>query len=269
MTMRWEDERYVRIYTRDTVDWLGLSFLAQGLFCLLLRKVDRAGILPLGKHGKKSVAVAIGHGHQWGMLAEPLEELLHDGCVRIDEDHLLVPNFIEAQEAIQSDAARKRAQRERARASVTKCDGGGTTGGGPRDIESRNGTESHKTGTECHAVTDAVPSVTPAVTPSQPSRAVPYRAEPSQPANGQAGDEWLGSFRQKLAARLSLDAIDIGKDRKAVLDLFRSQLASVGEEQLLTECCDLAAKSTSGTPSSLAFFVKWLQRLPVSEARPQ
>ena len=35
--MRWEDERYVRVYTRDTPGWLSLSFDAQAL--LFLKKV--------------------------------------------------------------------------------------------------------------------------------------------------------------------------------------------------------------------------------------
>ena len=51
--MDWSDERYVRVYTRDTPDWQCLSFLAQGLFCLILRKVDRAGVLPLGRSGRR------------------------------------------------------------------------------------------------------------------------------------------------------------------------------------------------------------------------
>ena len=35
--MRWEDERYVRIYTRDTPSWMLLSWDAQALFLQLLR----------------------------------------------------------------------------------------------------------------------------------------------------------------------------------------------------------------------------------------
>jgi hypothetical protein len=113
--MRWEDERYVRIYTRDTPDWLCLSFLAQGLFCLILRKVDRAGLLKLGKHGKKAVAIVVGFPGDWPRLEPALEELIEDGCVQIKGEFLLVPNFIEAQEAPQSDAQRKRESRARSR----------------------------------------------------------------------------------------------------------------------------------------------------------
>jgi hypothetical protein len=113
--MRWEDERYVRLYTRDTVDWLALSFEAQGLLALLLRKVDRAGCLKLGKHGKRGVAAAIGHAHRWETIAPALEELMGDGVVVLKADGVAFPNYIQAQECQQSDKARKQAQRERDR----------------------------------------------------------------------------------------------------------------------------------------------------------
>jgi hypothetical protein len=205
--MRWEDERYVRLYTRDTVDWLGLSFLAQGLFCLILRKVDRAGILELGKHGRKSVAVAIGHGHQWAMLEEALEELIRDGCVRIEGETLVVPNFIEAQEAVQSDAQRKRVQRERARAKVTERTTECHAPNDSRDTSSRDVTPGHDAGqkvTPGHAESRAVtrghsslaePSV-PSDPPSRPPRAA--RVGVGHPAF-EAIDHW----RTKAWPRIS------------------------------------------------------------------
>lgn len=118
MTMRWEDERYVRIYTRDSVDWLSLSFDAQALFLLLLRKVDRAGLLRLGRYGARGVAISIGHASEWPRLEKALEELVEDGCVTIEEDVLMVPNFIEAQEARTTDKQRQREARARARDKI-------------------------------------------------------------------------------------------------------------------------------------------------------
>lgn len=118
--MRWEDERYVRFYTRNTPEWLALSWRARGLFGLLMRAVDRAGILAVGKLGPKGVATAI--GAPWVEVEEPLAELLADGCVQHNGPAVVIPNFLPAQEAPQSDAARKRTQRERARAEVTKRD---------------------------------------------------------------------------------------------------------------------------------------------------
>lgn len=121
--MRWEDERYVRFYTRDTPEFSALSWHARGLFGLIMRKVDRAGILPLGRLGLKGVAVAV--QGPWAEIEGPLAELLDDGCAYFDQERgvLLLRNFIEAQEARQSDRARKQASRERARSLI----GGSTT----------------------------------------------------------------------------------------------------------------------------------------------
>jgi hypothetical protein len=111
--MRWEDERYVRVYTRDTGDWLALSFEAQALFLMLLRKVDRIGELHLGKRGKAAVAACIGHPTK--VLSGALDELLADGCVRLKDsgERLFIPNFLKAQETPKSPTERKREQRER------------------------------------------------------------------------------------------------------------------------------------------------------------
>ncbi len=79
--MNWSDERYVRVYTRDTAEWLCLSFMAQGLFCLLLRKVDRAGVLSLGKLGRRAVGVAIGFPGDWSRIEPALDELLEAGLI--------------------------------------------------------------------------------------------------------------------------------------------------------------------------------------------
>ena len=117
--MRWEDERYVRVYTRDTVDWQYLSFEAQGLLTLLLRKVDRAGILEFGRHGVEGVAAAIGHPNRWDTIKPALDQLVADGCVAVEPSRLVLPNFIEAQEAKTSDRERQRKSRESARVRHT------------------------------------------------------------------------------------------------------------------------------------------------------
>jgi hypothetical protein len=113
--MRWEDEPYIRFYKRNTPEWCVLSWKARGLLGLLLREVDRAGLLELGKLGLKAVAVAV--RAPWDEIEAPLAELLTDGMVGFREDLrvLVIRNFVDAQEAPQSDRARKRLERERAR----------------------------------------------------------------------------------------------------------------------------------------------------------
>lgn len=158
--MRWEDERYVRLYTRDTSDWLSLSLGAQGLLALLLRKADRAGIIELGRHGKRSVAVLIGHAHRWQEIEPSLDELLEDGVIEMRGDLLVFRNYIEAQTAAQTDRVRKDESRSRARDLARARAQISTQGHGPsrdvtpmgeygqavtnRDQESQNVTKSHK-----------------------------------------------------------------------------------------------------------------------------
>lgn len=147
MAMRWEDERYVRVYTRDTVEWEMLCWQARALMPLILRKVDRAGLLELGKHGARGLAASVnapidfvtaGLNGDDGKLG-----LVESGAVELRGEMLIVPNFIAAQETPSSDAQRKRDQREKA-AGVAR-------------LESQNVTECHA---ESRAVTDghSVPS---------------------------------------------------------------------------------------------------------------
>lgn len=191
--MRWEDERYVRVYTRDTTDWLAFSFEAQALLLMLLRKVDRAGILPLGKHGKRGVAIAIGHPREWERLESAFEELLADGCVRVSPDgtRLVIPNFIFAQEARASDKSRQQKSREFARdlaasESVTLSDG-----------VSQNVTE-------CHGTSHGV---TPSHTPSP--LAVPSCAVPSQETTLSADADPVGVSAAGLKQTALLDTPEV------------------------------------------------------------
>lgn len=182
--MRWEDERYVRVYTRDTAEWIALGWEAQSLFLAIMRKVDRAGILPLGKTGTRGLAGVIRFPIEVVERALPL--LLEDGCVARGDGSLIIPNFILAQETSQSDKARQREKRERDRCRAMS--GSAVT---KRDSESQNVTESHA---ESRAVTSGH-AESHDVTPS---RAVPDLAEPEhtpparaheEQAAGQAGAE--------------------------------------------------------------------------------
>lgn len=165
--MRWQDERYVRFYTRNTPEWCVLDWKARALFGLILREVDRAGILELGKLGLRAVAVAV--RAPWEEIEKPLLDILADGMAvhRDDLRLLVVPNFIDAQEAPQSDKARKRAERERARDLAKAKSLTVTAPSGIVTLPSGIVTDSH---TPSREVTSghSVPSV--------PSRAVPSLA---------------------------------------------------------------------------------------------
>lgn len=187
--MRWEDERYVRIYTRDTPDWLAMEWQGRAVFYELSRKVDRSGFVPLGKSGTRGLA---------GLLHMPvevvevgIEELLTDGCVVRVDGGLLIRNFLDAQETRQSDVARKRAQRERdrdqKRATAVEAGHGVTPGDTSghsvtnRDQESQNVTDGHD---RSHEVTDGHDRSLRAV----PCCAVPNLEDPPTPRGaGEAG----------------------------------------------------------------------------------
>jgi hypothetical protein len=111
--MRWEDERYVRLYTRDTITWKMLPWEGKALLALLFRKVDRAGLIDVGDYGAEGVAALVDLPTE--VVTEGLASLIKAKTVQWAEGGtvLLLPNFLTAQEAHQSDAQRKRDQRER------------------------------------------------------------------------------------------------------------------------------------------------------------
>lgn len=161
--MDWSNERYVRVYTRDTADWSCLSWQARALWVLIMRKLDRSGVLATAK-GPRGVAALVVMPVE---VVEPaLAELLEDGCLTAHPLGYVAPNYLEAQECTASDAARQR--ESRARRGLTS----GHTGSQDvtkRDTGSQNVTESHEgshgvTGshTGSHGVTPclAVPSLT-------------------------------------------------------------------------------------------------------------
>lgn len=126
--MRWEDERYVRVYTRDTLTWLALSWEARALFVFVLRKVDRAGLLDLGAHGARGLAGLV--GMPVGIVEGCLSELTQgvEPPVELRGTTIVVPNYVEAQEATASDKARSANYRARlkARDEIRVTNGDGT-----------------------------------------------------------------------------------------------------------------------------------------------
>lgn len=175
--MDWSNERYVRLYTKDTGDWLMWPWQTRALFVFILRKADRAGIIHFGKGGMPALAAMVGMpSHDVTQWIAPLVE---DGCVRLNGEYLCVPNYIAAQETPQSDRARQRQSRERIRDRFVAA-----TGREPTAIEIE--TERQQ---PSRAVTSAV---TPCHAPSRdvtPSLAVPSLAVPSDTAPQDAADQ--------------------------------------------------------------------------------
>lgn len=111
--MNWGDERYARVYCRNTIDLIAMGWQARAVWWELLRHADRSGVIPLGKHGTRGLAALIDVPAD--VVADALPILANDGCVQVGTTELVIPNYLAAQEAPRSDAARKREQRERER----------------------------------------------------------------------------------------------------------------------------------------------------------
>lgn len=177
--MDWENERYVRLYTRDSSTWLLWPWQARAVFALLLRKVDRAGVMDIGE--ENPVEAVSAHVQLPIQVVEVgLPAILRKQTAVIDSGRIVIPHFMEAQEARSSDAQRQRDSRERRRALkkrdaapvlrvVTERDAPVTE----RDERSRSVTNCHN---QSHGVT--------------PSLAEPSQTKPSNyPPNPPRGDD--------------------------------------------------------------------------------
>jgi hypothetical protein len=280
MSMNWRDERYVRLYTRDTPSWLCLSFPAQGLFMALLRKVDRAGVLEFGKVGRRGVYLAIGHVHQAAMLDPALDELLTDGCVEINGDLLVIPNFMEAQEAEASDKARAKKHRE-----IRKAKARGVTDSEDTDkpvtpesqgvTPDRDDGVTHTTGPVTPA-SRTVTTVTKRDTTVTPNHAVPSKlaAEEQQPRRLEVVDEGGGeptpypwpkaaSFRQALTHRMARTVLyPVGGQEPKIMGSLEASLAVVPEAEAVELCRERVVAASAANdrrvPGTLSYFAQVL-----------
>lgn len=110
--MDWSNERWIRLYTRDTVNWKLLRWEGQTVLLHVMRKLDRSGVLDLG--GVKPVeAVEITTGLPTEIVNVGFPRCIEKGVFVVDGDRLLMPNFLVAQEAHVSAAERQRKSRAR------------------------------------------------------------------------------------------------------------------------------------------------------------
>lgn len=110
--MNWSDEKYVKVYTRDTLTWLSLSWEARAVLALLFRKVDGAGLMETGSLDRAQ-AVALQLVVPADVTRRALDELIAIGTVSEVAGGILIPNFVEAQESTKTEARKKKDQRQR------------------------------------------------------------------------------------------------------------------------------------------------------------
>lgn len=112
--MDWENEAWVKLYTRESHDMLAVGWEGRALFRELLCRVDRAGVLDCADPAVLSELVRMP-----SEIVEPaLDRLVSRKTVTICDGHLVIPNFLEAQEAKSNDKERKRRSRETKRAKA-------------------------------------------------------------------------------------------------------------------------------------------------------
>lgn len=145
--MDWDNERFIKLYVRDTTTWKRLGWDGQAVCMQVLRCVDRAGVLDIDDLPPWE-AVMIMCGAPEENARRGIEACLRLGVLVHNDTFLLVPKFMAAQESRPTDAQRQRESRatRRDKAAITGRDGVSqiVTGG------SQGVTEGH---TESQAVT--------------------------------------------------------------------------------------------------------------------
>jgi cobalamin biosynthesis Mg chelatase CobN len=210
----WTNERYVRVYVRDTGDLLAVGWEGRAVLWEMMRKAERNGVVDAEED---TLAELLRMPRE--MVATGLGRLLTRGVV--DEGAIqgspvyVIPNFMEAQESVQSDKQRQAELRARRRAmalEVTKRDAPVTK----RDETVTPGHAESRAVTPCLAV---------------PSRAVPDRADP---------DTSTSPKSQPSEARRVFDfwVTDTGKTKAKFISKRRTRIESrLREGYTVDELC--------------------------------
>lgn len=248
--MDWSNERYVRLYTRETTTWKLLPWEGQALLAMLLRIVDRAGVLDLGGVTMEEAVCAAFPKWPPDVVEIGLAALEKRGFIEAMQESIVIPNFLEAQEAQHSAAQRQRDSRERRRA---KARDGQSTAQHPvasRDSESRDTVEQER---PCDKVLQDTPPVSLLPSLAVPSLAVPTTTSPPDPDPDQATPSSSSSSRDaKLERAAAIDADtarrEIARSSVSTWALHREQVDSLCNEVRLS----LPQRFRSRVPQNLA-----------------
>lgn len=117
--MDFAQERYVRLYTRDTTGWKLLGWQGQTVFSLLYRKADRGGVIKL--EGLEPWELAVVHcGLPEEVARAGMAPCLKRGWLVVNGDQLVFPKYVEANETATAGAQRVREHRERAKLAAAQ-----------------------------------------------------------------------------------------------------------------------------------------------------
>jgi HNH endonuclease len=96
--MNFEDEDFVRVYTRETPTWLALGFEGQTALMHLLRKCNSSGKIEINNHSAGEAAMRLTR-MPLDFANEGVRRLLEHGVLEQHPGYLLFPRFIAAQSA--------------------------------------------------------------------------------------------------------------------------------------------------------------------------
>lgn len=204
--MDFSNERYVRLYVRDTTAWKLLKFEGQSVWTLLYRRADRSGVISLS--GVEPWEAAVLHCDFPEEVAKVgMQRCLDRGWIVRDGDRLVFPKYIEANETPQSDAQRVREHRAREREARAKLKPP------PVDVCNETLPRSNETLSNSNAEKRPVTS----------GNSVPYRAVPEEELRPPPTREGPSLFR--IGHDLIRDAIG-----NQYGDEWRRQLERIGEK---------------------------------------
>lgn len=116
--MNYEDEDYVRYYTRDTVSWMALGWEGQTVLALMLHgKFDRSGVFDCDGH-TPSQAVTLVTRVPSEVVDVGIKRLLESKTWVHRDGKLVWPKFLDAQNCRRSDRLRQRESREKRQKSA-------------------------------------------------------------------------------------------------------------------------------------------------------
>jgi hypothetical protein len=215
--MDWSNERYVRLYTRDTVTWKLFDWQARSVLMHLLRKVDRSGVLDVGDDGIEGAAAVL--ELPLGLVEAGMPQLIARGTVVSIAGRYVLPNFLEAQEAPQSDAMRAREHRARRRAEAL------------RDVTNRDGDVTNRDGDVTNRDRSSRDPLNPVETSLQPSEPA-FQAEPQKKRALSAAplpDDWESPAGARSDENQTRLAMMVGPEGvRVAFEKFRNHMRSTG-----------------------------------------
>jgi hypothetical protein len=171
--MDWADEQYVKLYVRPTATRQLWPWQAKALHPNLLMVLDKAGILDVGtQHTVRNIALLV--GLPIDVVKPGLDALIEDGTIELNGGKVVMPKFVEAQEARKTEAAKARDYRMRRRDKERSK---------PTDSQDPTVTARHRASPD---VTARHPPALPCPTPALPgSDLSPDPAEPESDPDGE------------------------------------------------------------------------------------